>query len=557
MPLLVNADFDRQLRIWFYRLVSATSVGPTGKSILSLLVSSVDRLILLDNDLMNDLMRQAIDLAARHDRCSPDDVVDALCKITDGTPIPKGRRATRATHILEALVARMVYGKSAEDRVRIDPNVPQVLDFLHDWFQCVVQQVEQPGGAPAIIAQRLAQLGEPNVVLWVPYLSEKQAAVFDPQVRFLNLAQDCKYAAQSIQTAGRPDDPEIRNYSLEFSKGASFEFKRPDGSSCSAVASASDRVIAISPGYLFFDALSSHVDVTKSLAAPPRVDHLLSRDPQLGPSCAAQVAQDYKWWFVGGLHSVSQPCQPTLEADLRQVPPDVTLHVEIAGPDISLWFQHVLRQCVNSIGVNVDDIRKLAERIVANGTPHAQPPLFSGLSDLENEYFLRLAFWLACELDLERVYVHGLKLDYVVRREASDAEMHQEVVADLLAKTVVMNSFRGASVRARPYSTESIPRNNLESFIDLCEQRAYPTQPVAPTLESLENFTRSVLDRGWFSDVFVYDGKEIKFRVAIIPVALFRLYPPGGLKIVGAGDTTSAVSFVFGCFTTRGSKRRQ
>ncbi|MCB0167447.1 MAG: hypothetical protein KDI79_24670 [Anaerolineae bacterium] len=555
MPLLFQADLTRTLRIWFYRLVNASAPGePTKKSILSLYVSTIDRMIRLDND----LMQKAIALAARHDRCSQDDVLNALCHIMDGSNIPMGRPATTATHLLEALMARIAHRSQADDRVRVDPNALPVFDFLHEWFQSQSsdQQREQAGGAPAIIAQVLTQLGEPNVALWTAYHSQNQASVFDSEVKFLVIDDQGHSIKQSIHSAGRPKDPEVRNYSMEFAKGCRFEFNRSDGMICSISASASDRVIAVAPGYRFFNPSSGNVNTENT---PPDIAHILAADPQQGPSCAAQVAQNYKHWIIGGLHNVKeQAYQRTLESDLQQMPPDVTIHVEISGPEISSWFQHVLSRYVNSVGVNVDDIERLVKKVSSNKLACTNPPVPPSTSDLQEEYFLRLAFWLACELDLERVYVHGLKLDYVIRCHASDDNMNQEVHADLLAKTVVTNRARNLGVTNRPYSTLGMSTSNLEAFIEVCRLRSFPLQETATgkwaTLEGLPEF-ESILDRGWFDDAFEYRDKQIDFRVAVIPVALFRL-DPGGLNFVGAGDTTSAISFIFGCFATKGLKRQ-
>jgi ADP-dependent phosphofructokinase/glucokinase len=553
MPLLIQAELERKLRWWFYRLASTSPPDkPTEKPILSLFVSTVDRIIRLDNNLIH----WAIELAAQYDECPQDDVINALCNIINGSHIPWGRPATTATHVLEALIARIIHQSQADDRVRIDPDAGQVLDFLNEWFQCQSpdQQPEQPGGAPAIIAEMLTQLGEQNVGLWTAYHSQKQASVFDPEVKFLAIDDQCNHVVRRIHNVGRSEDPEIRNYPMEFAKGTEFEFKQSDGSTCSISASASDRVIAISPGYRYFDPSSGRVHTGN---IPLDIAHILVANPHQGPTCASQVAQDYKYWIVSGLHKANEANQQTLESDLQQVPPDVTIHVEISGPNISRWFQRVLRQYVNSVGVNADDLERLVQKVSSNEPPNASPPYRPNTPDLQEEYLLRLALWLACELNLERVYVHGLKLDYIVRRHASDDEMDQEVRADLLAKLVVTNRARDVGISDRPARVLGMPVSNLETFIELCSLRSFPLQEGRgwATLEGLPEFEH-ILDRGWFDDRFECQGRFVDFRVAVIPVALFRL-DPVVLKFVGAGDTTSAVSFLFGCFTTRGLKRRQ
>jgi len=547
MILLVQPDFERLQRIWLSKLVKAwPPLTPTNKSILSLYVSTVDRIIRLDKD----QMEKAIELALVHDRCLKDDVIDALGRAKEQGIVPKGRLARTATHILENLVARMHYQAQAGDRVRVDQDASEVLRFLNGWFKSQREdhRKEQAGGAPAIIAQVLTELREPNVVLWTAYHSQNQAKVFDPKVIFLVIDELGNLLPSPVRDVGKPGDPEVRNYPIEFAQGTEFVLEKGDGTAVSVAVSNSDRVIAISSGYQFFNADGS----VNEAIAPADIAHILTHDPQHGPSFVAEVARAYKCWIIGGLHQVEeQTCQRTLESDLRLVPPDVAIHVEIPGPDISPWFQQVLRRYVKSAGVNVDDIERLVQKVSTNEPPRTNPPAPPSTADIREEYSLRLAFWLACELHLERVYVHGLELDYIVRRidvsdDDTDHEMDQEVHAGLLAKAVVANRARGVGLVSRPLDQFGLPARSLIAFIKVCFLRAYPTQPQGwITFEDLPAF-KPILDRGWFKDTFNCQGRRVDYRVAIVPVALFRI-DPGDLKFVGAGDTTSAVSFVFGC----------
>jgi ADP-dependent phosphofructokinase/glucokinase len=546
MILLVQPDFERLQRIWLSKLVKAwPPLTPTNKSILSLYVSTVDRIIRLDKG----QMQKAIESALVHDRCLKDDVIDALGRAKKQGIIPKGRLARTATHILENLVARMHYQAQAADRVRVDQDALEVLNFLNGWFRSQREdhRKEQVGGAPAIIAQVLTELREPNVVLWTAYHSQNQAKVFNTKMKFLVIDELGNLLPLPIRDVRKPEDPEVRNYPIEFAQGTEFVLEKGDGTTVSIAASNSDRVIAISPGYRFFDD-DGYVDKT---ITPADIAHILAHDPQHGPSHVAEVAKEYKYWIIGGLHKVEeQACQGTLESDLRLVPPDVSIHVEIPGPDISPWFQQVLRRYVHSVGVNIDDIEQLVQKTSSNEPPRTNPPPPSSTPDIREEYLLRLALWLACEFDLERIYVHGLELDYIVRRiDASDDdidhEMDQEVHADLLAKAVVANRARSVGIVSQPPDQYGLPARNLIALIEVCFLRAYPTQPQGwITFEDLPAF-KPILDRGWFKDTFNYQGQQVDYRVAIVPVALFRI-DPGGLKFVGAGDASSAVSFVFG-----------
>ena len=558
MPALSKSEEDRQLRVWEYHYAAAQQLlePPTEKPILSLYVSTIDRIIRVDDR----ILQRGVGLAAKHDGRSEDSVLSDIKTLVEMGNAHE-RRASTATQILGALIARMISPSQASGRVRIEADAVEVLDFLDEWFrnQSPDSQREQPGGAPAIIAQVLTKLGEPDVALWTPYHSQNQAKVFDKEVKFLVVDDQGSYATEPIRQVGRTHDPEVRNYSLEFAKG-SFALGHPQGTTQTIESSVSDRLIAISPGYRFFTPTSGAVVANDS---PADIAHLLSTSPQRGPSFAKQVAEHYKYWILGGLHKVSDPeLQRELESSLQQVPSDVTVHVEVAGPGIHPWFQDVVRRYVDSIGVNVTDLQKLVETMVRNQPNVSTPPQCTFPDEnLQREYCLRLAFWLACELDLARVYAHGLELDFLVRRNdprfgsVSGDEMHREAQADLWAKIAVTNRARGAKPSAPPSEAYGLQRKHIRWLAAVINLRAYPLQQGGEWITAEGKYAaEDIWDRGWFDDRFEHNEQSIPFRAAVVPVAQFRS-EPADLTFVGAGDTSSAVSFVFGCFASQGNKR--
>jgi hypothetical protein len=561
MPILVQPVLDTKLRIWFHRL-AGIRLRATGKSTLCQYLSTIDRIV----PLSTDLLQRAIPLAAKYDGCSKEEIENALCDIVEGSAAARDA-ATKAVHVLEALVARIARGSDAPDRVRVAASALHVLDFLNEWFKGCASQPDrrcqgQLGGAPAVMAQAVTRLevaghqatpgsARPKVALWTFYHSKRQASVFDSIVEFLQIEEQCVFSTIRAIDAGREGDPEVVNYSIEFEKDFRLELHSSRYGACTVTAGCSDRVIAIAPGYRFYNKDGS-VDRGRVPRSVPL--HLVAADPWRGPSCVVEVAQDYKYWIIGGVQGVSDAvAQQSLAGDLQRIPPEVTLHVEIAGPSPSPWFVDMLRKYVNSAGVNIDDIVKLTQ-MIAESNPDLPPrPVASPAPDVMRDYRLRLAFWLLCALDLERVYVHGLELDFVARRHASDGDMSREVTGDLLAKNATANRARGVHPAGRPASTFGFSTSTLEAFVEVCAQRAYPVKNSWATREGQSEF-EAILDCGWFGDTFDYGGELVSCRVAIVPVGLFRV-PPCGLRFVGAGDTTSAVSFVFGCFTTRGLKR--
>jgi ADP-dependent phosphofructokinase/glucokinase len=245
--------------------------------------------------------------------------------------------------------------------------------------------------------------------------------------------------------------------------------------------------------------------------------------------------------------------QAGLGADLAGLPPGVTVHTELSGGVVSAWYLGILTRYVHSLGVNAEELADACACVAALQCAADTLPQDSGVPGLQQEYLLRLAAWLLEHLALERIYIHGHTLDFVVRwAETSDEEMAREVRADLLAKIVVTNKARGRNPGepiARPLG---LPRSGLAEYVDLCELRAFP---VGEWIEqaSMAEFER-ILDRGWFESAFVEADRERVLRVAVLPVALFHPLPPE-LRFVGAGDTTSAVSFIYSCFTAASALR--
>ena len=558
MPALSKSEEDRQLRVWEYHYAAAPQLldPPTEKPILSLYVSTIDRIIRVDDR----ILQRGVGLAAKHDGRSEDSVLADIKTLVEMSHVHE-RRARTATHILEALISRMLSPSQDSGRISIEADAVEVLDFLDEWFksQSLDSQRSQPGGAPAIVAQVLTQLGEPDVVLWTPYHSQNQAEVFDEKVKFLVLKDQGRYSPEPIRRVGRTGDPEVRNYSLEFAKG-SFELGHPHSGTQTIESAVSDRLIAISPGYRFFCPTSGSVVADDS---PADIAHLLAASPLQGPSFSRQVAQHYKYWILGGLHKVSDPrLQRELESSLQQVPSDVTIHVEVAGPRIHPWFHDLVCRYVDSIGVNVTDLQELVETMVRNQPNASTPPQCTSPDEnIRREHCLRLAYWLACELDLARVYAHGLELDYLVRRSGpgfdsvSSDQMHREAQADLLAKVAVTNRARGAPPSARPFSSYGLQRKHIRWLAAVINLRAFPLLQGGEWITPEGRYAaEDIWDRGWFDDEFEHNDETISFRAAVVPVAQFRS-DPADLTFVGAGDTSSAVSFVFGGFTSQGNKR--
>jgi hypothetical protein len=124
--------------------------------------------------------------------------------------------------------------------------------------------------------------------------------------------------------------------------------------------------------------------------------------------------------------------------------------------------------------------------------------------------------------------------------------MYREVTADLLAKIVVSKRAEGNSFEAPPSRGFGFTNIVFQEYIDLITLCAYPLNSegilFAPTPEFI-----LTLERGWFEKKFEFGEESFELSVAVIPIGLFA-FEPEKLRWVGAGDTSSAVSFVFSLY---------
>ncbi len=539
MPVITPAGMARLGNIFFHRLVRELA-APEDK-VLNLYAATIDRIIRLDDG----MLQTGIRLAAGADGLTPAEVGDELLEI-EASPQPAlARTASRATDFLKAAWTHILLDQEHAASVTIDTAKPWLLDFLHEWFRAQPEHIEQIGGAPALTAQVLRRTGV-SVAFWPLYLSPHQAQTFDAGLEGL-VVSETGFATRALSDLGNAGHPEIHNYALEFETGAAFHLKGSNGPALEKRAEEGDRTLVISPGYFFFDPAGR---VILNRRPPSFPYHLLSQQP-FDPRQAGRIAalvSEYHRLFLGGLQTVQDPaCQQSLELDLRALrAAGATLHSEIPSIPATPWFLQMLRDYVPSIGVNMQALESLARAVQDHlgGEARADYPPRLSAPDLRNEYQVRLACWLACELNLERLHGHSQELSLVARRApVSDAEMDAEVAALMFATQQVINraaDHAPAGALGVPEQT-GLPESNLKKYVDACAMCAFLAE-----WERLPD----VLDRSWFDYRFEWRGQPQSFKVAIVPTAALR-GRMAGLRWVGAGDTVSAVSFVYSRFHTR------
>ena len=539
MAIVTPTGMARLGNIFFYRLVR--ELAAPQEKVLNLYAATIDRIIRLDDR----MLQTGIHLAAGADGLTPAEVADELAEIETSPQPAMSKTASRATDILKAAWTHILLDQEHAASVTIDGAKPWLLDFLQEWFLAQSERIEQIGGAPALTAQVLRRAGV-AVAFWPLYLSPHQAQTFDAGLEGL-VVNDTGFATRFIGGLGNPGHPEIHNYAIEFETGAAFHLQGSAEAALERKAAEGDRTLVISPGYFFFDPAGR---VIQSRRPPSFPYHLLSQQP-FDPRQAGRIAQivgEYRRLFIGGLQMVQDPaCQQSLELDLRALrAAGATIHSEIPGIPATPWYLKVLRDYVPSAGVNMQALESLARSVQDHLGEEARgetPPPRLSAPDLRYDYQARLLCWLACELNLERLHGHSQELSLVARRApVTDAEMEAEVAALMFATQQVINRAADrapAGALGVPEQTD-LPESNLKKYVDACAMCAF--------LAERERLT-DVLDRGWFDYRFDWRGRPQVFKVAIVPTAALRGRMPG-LRWVGAGDTVSAVSFVYSRFRT-------
>ena len=113
------------------------------------------------------------------------------------------------------------------------------------------------------------------------------------------------------------------------------------------------------------------------------------------------------------------------------------IHLEISGgadprKDRIQPFAQSMKGLIHSVGINDGELLQLT------ALPDYDPPLAitAGASAIYQRY--ERALRLAQELDIERLYVHGNDVDLILRKGGSSGEMRTEIQADLFAKGIVV-----------------------------------------------------------------------------------------------------------------------
>ncbi len=515
-PEPLGSIFESIARRWRTRFIEAAVRPPAGKHVLCAYVSTIDRCLPVTEPLLQAMIRESGVTAAR--------IADAR----GAASLPGGRATTRGDVVLALLWSLEHQGG------RIGVDEPGVLDWLSDLFARFGND-ETPGGAPAAMIDTLTRLcREPNAAVFTVFHSEKQASIYASGIRFLTADAlgrlgDVDAAAYHRVRMDRPADPDVRNYPLSYQTGEHLAWG-PDPAERVRVANGPDRLICTAR-YLHFD-VAGHV----SSGAPPASIDRIFQFPGLTEiqrdAATATVAAAYPYMTLTGLQGAGKEQRPAIERELGMLLGKVTLHIELSGPRNLDWLKELLPRYVSSVGVNDDELPAVCQEITG------------ATAAADGQYDSVWAFYqdaraLAAAFDLPRLYVHTHLADLVLRREpVEDDELLAEILADLYAKWIV-SRWLGMRTSSGPLPDVDLKREGLEALLTFMAQVAGLS---GKSLFGWLSDTARLAQKGYFT---VADD----YAVALIPVAWFHGSLAQTIITTGAGDRTSAVSFVQSCFS--------
>jgi len=503
-----------------------------------------------------------------------------------------GQKPKEVISLAQEMLEALLYSMSQPPALKPVLKDAELRSALRDF----VAGLSQPdkvrpvlGGASAIIAEFLSQLGVANTRLYSSYRSTDIARLFLGDALTLEVDVNGSVTAdRRVKDAGEQTHPTRSSYILPYNAGRTIadptrpkSLLRHPQTGQPITARQDDRLI-----YRVFNHIRDHMqqwddviietDSGELLQGPTGldkdewpfvagfVDWDVTTDKKLKirflkPSQMAEIGRRFRYVILNapGLRSFTGPesvlPQDALgkmlsEALVKQIAAlreaGCKIHLELSGGagenDRLMPFARSLRSLIGSLGLNQEELRQvtnLPDCPQPNGAiPHP--------SEIFNRY--QRARQLAETLDADRLYVHGNDVDLVLRRNGSPGDMHNEIQADLFTKGVVV-----AGVLQRSTDDWVAEINNLEplltadGFIRLIEfgfdfarlRHPAPSSPLGMTVEGKQLF-RNLVETGYYIAT-----ASNEYSVAVIPVMWPRL--PAGINPTGAGDICSGISLVY------------
>lgn len=430
--------------------------------------------------------------------------IETLIRSIPQTEIEKRQPRVAALSIdgQEDFAAALYYGFSKGKALELPCYDKEMFEWFSDYFGAPDEQ--RIGGQAGIIANQLAALNA-HPVCYCPILSPRQAALFDPRVRFPVLREG-KMALVSARQAADKDDPTKTNWIFEFRKGDAVE-----AHGRKIVCPRSNRLIV----------LSKLVDVE------PLLEHHF--EPFL-----PQLALTTDRAMIAGFHHLHKALRKSVDAylhrlcrqinALKKANPAFRVHIEYVmmhDPRLAKNLYAKIGAAADSLGINEIETQHVLKLF----------GMSRELADLKKEenafHLYRAAKALARRFDLERVHVHSLGFYVLYRSKKTRFDPRKETDSLLLAAKT---------------SETRILLDKPPTEKDLLNPKFGKIVASEIGLAQMENFAHAAGLRGKQRATFFKEGwVDYGDHYAFVAPAPVNGRPR---RTVGLGDTISSTAFL-------------
>ena len=526
LPTQLGSLYDGVARTWSDYFAMATLRPPTNKPILCGYVSTIDRYIHVTESLITQMVTE---VGASVEQLwqtinTEGELNEQMGENTDCSKV-QTLSLSKSIDTREQLIKLLLFSvkNNVGGKVRIRNN--DIVNWLADLFEHFGSR-ESLGGAPGIMMDTLVNLcGEKNAVIFTVFHSPKQATLYSRDIRFLVIDGNGRLTSKSAEQFHRPNDPEVRNYPLEFFLGEPV-FRKAK-TNCVVQAEEAERLICTTT-YLYYQEDNS-IDEAEVETNPIEINRIFQfpglTDVQRNEN-VIQIGKQYKHIILSGLQSVPEGKRAAFSQELEMLSRlGVTIHVEVSTPRNLHWLEELIPDYISSLGINEDELPLICTELLDDELDRRCD--YSSLWEVYED-----ALALANKLKLNRLYIHTHTADLILRRSpTNNTVLETEIEADLYAKHIVTQSIKKSSVDLSGPDI-GLKQEGLEAFINFMAQIARRGGQQIQQLNQVQN----QLDQGHFV--------AGDYAVVVVPVAWFLGSLPQSLIVTGAGDRTSAVSFI-------------
>lgn len=556
-----NDPYLRQVReCWQRRYRKYRSYRVTNKKILCAYSAGVDYSLRVTNTWLQTAIKRVASAEGKTPALLIREVSEFLQGIDSTLPssnVPDSIKTP--ANVLKALLGYIkVTGSEADWTSKIDINNPivdeawDIIDLMSGLFKDL-GCVPALGGAAVTGANALVKLEEPNITLLLPFVPASLRTLLDDKLDLLWYDGSPPALVRRKPSAFETTHhPEIRNFVLEFSAGSPIIY-------CTACGAAvlphkTDRLIIRNRFAYYLPNGQIDRATTEARSTQLNVQGLFGFDSRIAAASLHKIPIDlartaaeqrYDIFFVAGLQSLDRSVRnETLQALEVFRDQGTCIHVEISGDKNLDWLVEDVARCVSSVGVG-EELAALfaaAEERHLNSLADAEKQLVEAqrLKHLDTDMQgrprgyrdLMFALEVTRFLKLERLYVHGVDNDIIIRQgNLSEDERGREIQGDLIAKWVVLRKLMARGQILSNQDRDSMTQVKEEAMAALVETAA----------ALYERYGGKPSTRLELNGIYIpfYDR-----TIMLVPVRWVYGKVQDQLRVIGAGDTSSLIDAV-------------